>query len=197
MYLQGWCLQSGAPRKLAKGVNFQVVMFVIACRAQCYSLMPAPEHTCILSVNNLPQTYGRGESCIVHDLLLLSEETPATSLATASVRNAAKLVVVSISADKTLLDTSESADERLGRVMHSVKNNLLHPEGTVAVFVPLPWFTHMGRLHSELPIFSNFLFFLCAEWGAIGVVHVWYPLFARGVTWSCVVVWRLDGSVQN
>lgn len=91
----------------------------------------------------------RGENTKLHDVLLLSGDMTSTTLSSLTIRHPAKLVIISIAAEKNLLKDERSMNERLDRIVYTVKHNLLHPQGTVAFFMPHPWHVNLPRIAGE------------------------------------------------
>lgn len=66
-----------------------------------------------------------------------------------SVRNRAKLVLLNIGAFPELLKDTNTARRQIGNIVYTIRHNMLHVRGTIALLVPHPWVVHGGRLHGE------------------------------------------------
>lgn len=86
----------------------------------------------------------RKKFAIVHDVLPLA---PETSFKGNEIRisTPCQLAVLSFSKNNFLLKDTEDANIRLEAIMAGLRDNL-HESGTVAIFVPRPWDTHLGRI---------------------------------------------------
>lgn len=90
----------------------------------------------------------RRENMDLHDILLLAPETPCKTLDSLALKRPAMLAVVSIAADKSLLQETKVAHDRLAKIIEAVQR-CLHPCGSMALFVPRPWKQHYPRLIGE------------------------------------------------
>ena len=83
-------------------------------------------------------------------MLLLSPDTPNETVLSLpqTIKHPAMLAIVSIAADQTLLQDTDASNKRLGTLITALQQSL-HPCGSMALFVPQPWRTHLHRLTGE------------------------------------------------
>lgn len=101
----------------------------------------------------------RAKNAILHDGLPLQRESELLKAENLHLASSAKLVICSLSAEKSMTADTKSGQERLIQLMRAVKT-CLHPLGTVAMLVPHPWRAHLGRLAGKC-IFSSLIDCTC------------------------------------
>lgn len=88
----------------------------------------------------------------MHDGSFLSPHAHAMDAAgLLELREPAKLVFLSIAAEKTLMIDTIATNNHLGTVVSSIaQKTCLHAEGTIVLAVPVPVHVHGQRMHGKL-----------------------------------------------
>lgn len=96
--------------------------------------------------------FDRNASAYIHEPTLLNADFSDLDIVTLRAEHGlAKLVFVPLGLHDHLLQDTAMSTAHLHRLPYHVCKELLHPQGTIIVSLPVPIYKHHGRIVGELP----------------------------------------------
>lgn len=93
--------------------------------------------------------FTRARNLVLYDKEFNWEDEDREALDEIQIRSKAMLVLLNIGAYPDLLTDTTAAGRNLENILYTIRHNMLHVRGTLALLLPKPWVVHGGRLHGK------------------------------------------------